>query len=57
MNTEKIELTPGSVIIKCPHCLVCSMALSKEEYAAVTSGQQMIEVCPVCSREVTICEL
>jgi predicted nucleic acid-binding Zn-ribbon protein len=39
-------------IISCPHCKVCSIKLSAEEYALVEAGQQMIEVCQVCGKEV-----
>lgn len=46
MSTEKI--------IECPHCHVCSIKLSTEEYTAVETGQQMIEVCQVCGREVIL---
>lgn len=56
MNTEKIEFKPNDtdIIITCPHCRICSMSLSAEEYASVEAGQQMIEVCQVCGKEVCI---
>lgn len=41
-------------IISCPHCLVCSILLAAEEYAKVQAGQQMMEVCQVCGKEVII---
>lgn len=51
MSTEEFE---QEVILACPHCKVCSIKLTKEEYDLVKSGQQMIEVCPVCGKEVII---
>jgi predicted nucleic acid-binding Zn-ribbon protein len=50
VNTEKMEL--NDVILECPHCLVCSIKLSAEEFVQVEAGQHMIEVCPVCGKEV-----
>jgi hypothetical protein len=54
VNTERIEckLKDTDIIISCPHCKVCSIGLSAEEYALVEAGQQMIEVCQVCGKEV-----
>ena len=49
MNTEKNE-----IIISCPHCKVCSIKLSADEYAQVKAGQQMLEACQVCGKEVYI---
>ena len=40
------------VYMECSHCRVYSIKLSTEEYALIVNGQQMIEVCPVCGREV-----
>ena len=59
MNTKKIEveINAGDVILACPHCFVCSIKLSAEEYAVVKAGQQMIEVCPVCCKEVRVHDL
>lgn len=54
MNTAKISITEEGIFVKCPHCLVCSIKLTKEEYALVISGQQMTEVCQVCGQEVII---
>ena len=56
MNTEQIEFKPGNtdVLIACPHCRVCSIVLSAEEFASVEGGQQMLEVCRVCGKEVYI---
>ena len=52
MNADNIVIKPDDVIIECPHCLVCSIKLTAEEYKLVKSGQQMVEVCPVCGKEV-----
>ena len=52
MSTNKIVIKPDDVILECPHCIVCSIKLSAEEYALVKSGQCMVEVCPVCGKEV-----
>ena len=56
MSTERIEFKPKDtdIIMACPHCKVCSIVLSAEEYALVEAGQQMIEVCQVCGKEVYI---
>jgi hypothetical protein len=51
MNTEN-KINPGDIILECPHCRVCSILLGAEEYALVEAGQQMIEVCQVCGKEV-----
>jgi hypothetical protein len=42
--------------ICCPHCKVCSIKLSVDELAQVEAGQQMIELCQVCGKEVYIHE-
>ena len=42
------------VFVACPYCLVNSIKLSAEEYAAVKAGQHMIEVCQVCGKDVII---
>lgn len=42
------------VILSCPHCKVCSIMLTAEEYTKVKTGQQMVEVCQVCGKEVVI---
>jgi hypothetical protein len=54
VNTERIEFKPKDtdIIMACPHCKVCSIVLSAEEHALVEAGQQMIEVCQVCGKEV-----
>lgn len=53
MNTEKKSTTKHSdIILACPHCLVCSISLTAEEHAKVEAGQQMVEVCQVCGKEV-----
>jgi hypothetical protein len=52
VNTEKKER--DDIILECPHCLVCSIKLSADEYAQVKAGQQMLEVCQVCGKEVYI---
>ena len=49
MSTEEFE---QEVILACPHCQVCSIKLTAEELAAVRAGQQMIDVCQVCGKEV-----
>ena len=49
MSTEKSN---RDIIFKCPHCLVCSIKLTKDEHDLIESGQQMIEVCQVCGKEV-----
>lgn len=51
MNTDK-----NDVLISCPHCKVCSIKLSAEEYALVEAGQLMVEVCQVCGKEVFVNE-
>ena len=40
------------IFLACPHCMVCSIKLTKDEYDLIESGQQMIEVCQVCGKEV-----
>ena len=53
MNAEKkANNKPGEVILACPHCLVCSILMTAEEYTLVETGQQMVEVCQVCGKEV-----
>ena len=53
MKTEnKSNITSSDILFECPHCLVCSIKLTAEEYAFVEAGQQMIEVCQVCGKEV-----
>jgi predicted nucleic acid-binding Zn-ribbon protein len=54
VNTEKIEFKPKDtdVIMACPHCKVCSIVLSAEEYALMKAGQQLVEVCQVCGKNV-----
>jgi predicted nucleic acid-binding Zn-ribbon protein len=47
-----VNIEKSDVIISCTHCKVCSIKLSAEEYAAVLAGQQMVEVCQVCGKEV-----
>jgi hypothetical protein len=49
-------IKPDDVLIGCPHCLVCSIKLSAEEYIDVKAGQQMIEMCQVCGKEVYVHE-
>ena len=51
MSTEKTD-----VLISCPHCKVCSIKLSADEYTLVEAGQLMVEVCQVCGKEVFINE-
>lgn len=51
MSTEEFE---QEVILACPHCKVCSIKLTAEELAVVMAGQQMIEVCQVCGKEVVL---
>ena len=51
MSTESFE---QEVIIACPHCQVCSIKLTADEYTQVKAGQQLIEVCQVCGKEVLI---
>ena len=51
---NKFEIKPDDVLIECTNCLVCSIKLSAEEYALLKDGQQMVEVCQVCGKEVTI---
>jgi hypothetical protein len=53
VNIKSSDLFDG-VFIECPHCKVCSIRLSKEEYAIVKLGQYMINVCQVCGKEVYI---
>ena len=52
MNTKKSGC--DEVILACPNCHVCSIKLSIEEYSAVEAGQQMLEVCQVCGKEVAV---
>ena len=52
MSTKKNLDT--EIIIACPHCKVCSIKLTREEYDLVKSGQQMVEVCQVCGKEIII---
>jgi hypothetical protein len=40
--------------IECPHCQVCSIKISVDEFNLVKSGQQMVEVCQICGREVVV---
>jgi hypothetical protein len=54
IRSKIIMCLKEEVIIECPSCHVCSIKLSAEEHAAVTAGQQMIEVCQVCGKEVTV---
>jgi DNA-directed RNA polymerase subunit RPC12/RpoP len=56
VNTEKIEIKPDDVLIACPYCLVSSIKLSAEEFALLKAGQQMVEVCQVCGKEVSLLE-
>ena len=49
---REATLVVDDTIVECPHCLVCSIKLSAEELAAVEAGQQMVEVCQVCGKEV-----
>lgn len=51
IETE-FNINTGEVLLECPHCLVCSIKLTAEEYALVEAGQQMVEVCQVCGKEV-----
>ena len=54
MNVEKefAAESANTIIISCPHCLACSITLSAKEYLMVERGQQMVEVCQVCGKEV-----
>ena len=52
MNSKKIEFIPDGTIVECPHCHVRSMSLTAEEMSAVHTGQQMVDVCQVCGKEV-----
>ena len=56
MSTKKAvqKAANEATFFECPHCKVCSICVSAEEYAKIEAGQQMIEVCPVCGEEVTI---
>lgn len=54
MNTKKNK--PDDIILACPHCRVCSIKLSADEYALLKTGQQMVEVCQVCGQEVALHE-
>ena len=54
MSTENLLETNPKFIIACPHCMVCSIRLSEAEYAAVEAGQQMLNVCSVCDKEVVL---
>ncbi len=56
MNTAEKNYKLGDVFVGCPHCLVHSLKLSKEECADIKAGQQMIEVCQVCGKEFMINE-
>ncbi len=51
MNTKNDS---SEVFVECPHCKVCSIKLSAAEHAMVTSGQQMVEMCQVCGKDVII---
>lgn len=44
------------IILACPHCLVCSIKVTADEYTLLKTGQQMIEVCQVCGKEVNLGE-
>ena len=52
MSTKKQKNSPEDIIISCPHCKVCSLKLSTEEFKLIEDGQQMVEVCQVCGKEV-----
>ena len=54
MNTEKYN--PDDVFVGCPHCLVHSLLLTKEEAEQIRAGQQMLAVCQVCSKEFLVDE-
>lgn len=54
MNTAKVSITEEGIFVECPHCLVYSIKLTKEEYTVIMTGQQMTEVCQVCGQEVII---
>ena len=56
MNIKKSENMENDIFIECPYCRVSSIKLSAEEYALVEAGQQMVEVCQVCGREVKVHE-
>lgn len=54
MENIKYKKNLEDVFIACPHCMVCSLKLSAEEYAIVKAGQQMVEVCSVCGKTINI---
>ena len=54
MNIKKQKSNSEDLIIPCTHCKVCSLKLSADEIKIIEDGQQMIEVCQVCGKEVTI---
>ncbi len=56
MSIEK-NINKEDVILECPYCMVCSIKVSAEEWEAVQAGQQMIEVCSICGKEVKVHEL
>ena len=47
MSTKKSD-----IIISCPHCKVCSIKLTADEFTIIEAGQQMVDVCQVCGKEV-----
>ena len=50
-NCDK-KTKQDDIILACPHCLVCSILVKADEYALIEAGQQMVEVCQVCGKEV-----
>lgn len=55
-NKYSRSISTDDSFVKCPHCKVCSIKLSAEEHADVIAGQQMVEVCQVCGKEVYLNE-
>jgi hypothetical protein len=54
VNIEKQKSLDQDIILECPNCKVCSIKLSAEEFASVETGQQMLNICPVCNNEVLL---
>lgn len=54
MNKVNINNIDGELFVECPHCMVYSVKLSAEEKSLVDTGQQMLVVCQVCSKEIIL---
>lgn len=54
LDVVDTAVSEAALLFACQHCRVHSIKLSTKEYAEVRAGQQMIEACPVCGKEVII---